>query len=71
MVKFRAFMIFGLVKHMDWGYTQTRNYAAVDNILKITKKKKQKKTKTHTSHHLQFANNWPTSTVLRNALASR
>ena len=35
MVKLRAF-IFGSVMHLYWGYLQGRNYASVNNILKVT-----------------------------------
>ena len=34
MVKLRAF-IFGSVMHLYWGYLQGRNYASVNNILKV------------------------------------
>ena len=34
MVKLRAF-IFGSVMYIYWGYPQVRNYASLDNILKI------------------------------------
>ena len=36
MIKLRAF-IFGSVVDLYWGYTHTRNYASVHNILKIIK----------------------------------
>ena len=36
MVKYRTF-IFGSVMHLYWGFTQGRNYEAVDNILRIIK----------------------------------
>ena len=34
MVQLRAF-IFGSVMDLYWGYTHTKNYAALDNIFKI------------------------------------
>ena len=34
MVKLRAF-IFGSVMHLYWGYPQGKNYASVNNILKV------------------------------------
>ena len=34
MVKLRAF-IFGTVMHLFWGYLQGRNYACINNILKV------------------------------------
>ena len=34
MVKLRAF-IFGTVMHLYWGYLQGRNYASINNILKV------------------------------------
>ena len=34
MVKLRA-LIFGTVRHQYWGYLQGRNYASVNNILKV------------------------------------
>ena len=34
MVKLRAF-IFDTVMHLYWGYLQERNYASIDNILKV------------------------------------
>ena len=35
MVKLRVF-IFGSVMYLYWGYLQDKNYASVNNILKVT-----------------------------------